>query len=508
MNNVKLLFYKDKSLYERPWLVIGKGPSYQLKDTINISEYNVFTLNHVIRQQKAKIAHLIDIDVFESCADEIYNNAEYLVMPYYPHTNNKAGKFSLPELINKLPKLRKIDQEKRLFWYDHLGILALRFGRLPKTIFRQIWVRRFSAEAALGILALNDVKTVFTLGVDGGSNYNTAFIAKDAHTLLSNGRNSFDDQFDNITRIIMNNNIDFQAVGTNYPIKVYVATQEEQMLSVKVLEYSIKKHTSQPVEVYPLHQSGVKYRVPNDPENQQRTPFSFQRFLIPQLNAYQGRAIYLDSDMQVFSDINKLWTLPMGGHDVLTVIPSFLERRRLQFSVMLIDCEKSEWNIDTLVDDLDSGKLNYEALMYNLDIAKNIGVSIPREWNCLEWFKQERSCLVHYTDMHTQPWVSRDNSLGHLWVADLIEGLESGDIEISLVDEHIEKGWVRPSLRYQIDHKIFCSTNLPESAKQLDKSFIAPYKHLKKNQVTAYKNQLDHIIGKLNKVVRALKQRL
>ena len=61
MKNIKVLFSTVQSLSEKPWLIIGKGPSYKLIDTIDISQYNVFTLNHVIRQQKAKIAHLIDI---------------------------------------------------------------------------------------------------------------------------------------------------------------------------------------------------------------------------------------------------------------------------------------------------------------------------------------------------------------------------------------------------------------------------------------------------------------
>lgn len=251
------------------------------------------------------------------------------------------------------------------------------------------------------------------------------------------------------------------------------------MLSVKVLEYSIKKHASQPVEMYPLHEAQIQYREPKDPRNKQRTPFSFQRFLIPHLNGLQGRAIYLDSDMQLFRDISQLWNLPMGSHDLITVTPNKREKkRRPQFSVMLLDCEKLAWTVDGIIDGLDNGSFSYESLMYEMAAAKNIGVCIPSEWNCLEWFKENTSCLVHYTDMPTQPWVSRDNKLGYLWMQDLIEAVDTGFIDIGFVKQHIEKGWVRPSLMYQIENKVLSSLNLPAEVCQLDEAFIAPYKSL------------------------------
>ncbi|MGZ8190250.1 MAG: glycosyltransferase [Methylococcaceae bacterium] len=480
MKNITKLFASDHLLYEKPWLIVGKGPSFELINDIDLSAYNVLALNHVISQTSAKISHLIDIDVFEDCAEDIYAQAEYLVIPYYPHSDNQPGKLSLPQLVNKLPLLGKMNQEGRLFWYDHLGINALlRHGKMPVRLNRQIRVTYFSAEAAIDILATQGIKSIRTLGVDGGSSYSRIFDQTCPYTRLSNGNISFDSQFSNIIKKITTFNIDFQALGKNdYPIKVYIATQEEQMLAVKVLEYSIRKHSSQPVEIYPLHQTNIHYREPKDPRNKQRTPFSFQRFLIPQLNACRGRAIYLDSDMQLFRDINQLWNLPMGSHDILTVIPHRSEKRRLQFSVMLMDCEKLAWDIDAIIDDLDAGHLSYESLMYDMAVAKNIGVSIPSEWNCLEWFKENKSLLLHYTDMPTQPWVSRKNKRGHLWMNDLIEAIDSGFIDINYVKKHIERGWVRPSLIYQIENKVLSSLNLPESICQLDENFIAPYKNL------------------------------
>ena len=122
------------------------------------------------------------------------------------------------------------------------------------------------------------------------------------------------------------------------PMRIYVGSQEEQMLAVHVLEYSIRRSASLPVEVFPLHHARVEYPMPKDPRNRPRTPFSFQRFFIPSLAGNQGRAIYLDSDMQVFKDIRGLWDLPFDGADLLTVGEQGSTGRKPQFSVMLLNC--------------------------------------------------------------------------------------------------------------------------------------------------------------------------
>ena len=91
-------------------------------------------------------------------------------------------------------------------------------------------------------------------------------------------------------------------------IKVYVGADRSQQLAVKVLEYSIQRHTTAPVEVIPMIDLPVP--VPKDPRNGQRTGFSYSRFCIPKLAGYSGRAVYMDADMQVFKDIQELWKLP------------------------------------------------------------------------------------------------------------------------------------------------------------------------------------------------------
>jgi hypothetical protein len=69
---------------------------------------------------------------------------------------------------------------------------AWRRGKLPT-----VRVRLFSAVAGLNILALARVKRVYTLGIDGGTEYAKCVPAADR---LANGQDSFDVQFKELRR--------------------------------------------------------------------------------------------------------------------------------------------------------------------------------------------------------------------------------------------------------------------------------------------------------------------
>lgn len=260
-------------------------------------------------------------------------------------------------------------------------------------------------------------------------------------------------------------------------IRVFVAATPSEWLPARVLEFSIREQTDWSVSVQFLYQSGIETPIPNDLNNRPRTPFSFQRFLIPQLCNYSGRAIYLDADMQVFQDIGTLWNQPFHGNDLQTVQEPG-NGRRGQFSVMLLDCSRLKWNIKAIVDQLNSGELNYSGLMYEMKVASNIGRDIDSNWNSLESFNSSQTKLLHYTDMNTQPWVSLQNSLGYLWVACLRRALSAGFITREEVEFEVKANHVRPSLLAQLDTSIDDTKKLPADIRKMDRSFVAPYKKL------------------------------
>ena len=460
-----------ESLVARPWLMLGKGPSFGLLANYDVDHFETLSLNHVVRERPVTVAHLIDIDVVTVCGDAILNNARVLVMPWYPHVDNRVGDKSLENWITQIPVLKQLDDQGRLLWYD------LSTSKVPHGNGPIVMAQYFSAEAALSLLAQSGVASVRSLGVDGGSAYGSAFIDIEASTKLNNGHQSFDLQFQGFANTISKTGVDYAPLNIESPVRVFVGSQEEQMLSVKVLEYSIRQHASMTVQVTALHHNDISFNAPKELRNRPRTPFSFQRFTIPQLAGYRGRAIYTDSDMMVFRDIREVWTLPFDGADVLAVGSTGSDRRP-QFSVMMLDCDQLRWTPESIVALLDSGQFTYEELMYEMKLANCVRATIPAEWNSLEHYESGRTGLLHFTDMPTQPWIYRRHYLGALWVRSLLDAIDDGFITRDYVAEHVNRGWVRPSLLQQIDAKVDSLGWRMPFAMFSDKGYVPPYKKM------------------------------
>jgi hypothetical protein len=425
------------------------------------------------------VAHVIDVDVVAACADAIRANAGVLAMPWHPHVNNRAGQRTLEAWSAEVPVLGEFAAAGRLLTYD-LSTWPTRDGPRP-TPSRSpdppvIQATYFSSEAALSLLALAGARRVRSLGVDGGRAYGRTFDDLSRSTLLANKWGSFDLQFEGIARTILTTGVDYAPLTVEAPVRVFVGSQEPQMLAVKVLEHSIRRHASLTVEVVPLHRAGITFPEPRDARNRPRTPFSFQRFLIPQLAGYGGRALYVDSDMQVFRDVREIWTLPFAGADLLAARAAEASERRPQFSVMLLDCERLRWSPESVVAALDEGRLTYEQLMYEMALAGTVRADIPPEWNALERYEEGRTGLLHYTDMDRQPWVSTANPLGYLWVRGLLAAVDDGFVAREEIAEHVARGWVRPSLEVQVDERLEEAALLPKAARALDARFVAPYR--------------------------------
>ena len=242
----------------------------------------------------------------------------------------------------------------------------------------------------------------------------------------------------------------------NNVIKIYVGADRSQQLAIKVLEYSIKRHTTATIEVIPMIDLDVP--TPQDPRNGQRTGFSYSRFCIPKLANYSGKAIYMDADMQVFKDIKELWELPLDGKKLLvqqevkhldvTMAKNNAPKKRIkQCAVMLLDCSTLDWDINTIINEMNEGQYTYEQLMYEMSILKEeeVGYAIPFEWNSLEYFDSETR-LTHYTDMGTQPWVSTNNPIGHIWFAEVRRMLADGSLDWATLEQEVKLGYFRPSL--------------------------------------------------------------
>ncbi|MEM6451306.1 MAG: glycosyltransferase [Cyanobacteria bacterium P01_D01_bin.105] len=266
-------------------------------------------------------------------------------------------------------------------------------------------------------------------------------------------------------------------------IRIYLGTQAAQTLAAQVLAYSIRKHTSHPVQIIPLYKAiaaaNISIPIPTSPALKPQTPFTFQRFAIPALCQYQGKAIYLDSDMLVFRDISQLWQQPFTQAQQPTAdllfVPEPLESgRSLQYSVMLLNCAQLQWDASQLVQSLMRGTWTYQEFVLDMSPATVKRADLPLGWNDLERYDPARTALLHYTDMPHHPWLCVSNPLAPLWCNELLHAVADGAIARATVQESIHRGWVRPSLLTQIDTGIADPQRLSARVRKRDRYTFTP----------------------------------
>jgi Glycosyl transferase family 8 len=440
-------WFERVDLPVRPWLVIGKGPTFDRIGTVDLEAFNVLALNHVVGRIRADVAHIIDIDVVGDCAEHLSANCRWLLMPRYPHVRSTAGDRPLEGWFDDLPVLRDLDRDGRLVWYNLSG--TPQTGDSPVVAAKQ-----FSSEAAFRILGRMGVRSIRSLGIDGGRAYGSAFRELESSTLLANGAPAFDLQFERLDLVGEEFGLEHRPLVE--PLRIFLGTDESQIVAHRVLEYSIRKSASIPVEVTAM--LNLPHRIAKDPANRPRTTFSFYRFMIPKLCGYRGRALYLDADMLVFGDVAELADMPFGPHKVLCTAPpatpawkphegAYLGSRSV--AVMLLDCERLRWDVDEIIADLDGGRYTYQELMSDVCIVPpgEIADTIPPEWNDLEHYEPGRTKLLHYTVVPTQPWRSDENPLGDLWTSWYEEAVAAGAVPPEEVEALIERGLVKPALR-------------------------------------------------------------
>lgn len=433
-------------LTDRPWLIVGKGPTYERHTDFDLGGFNVVGLNHVVNAMRVDVAHMIDIDVAQECDQGLRDNCDWLLMPRYPHVRSTPSGRRLEDWFDEVPALRELDERGRLVWYDLSG--SRREGRSPL-----IGAKQFSSEAILNILGVLGARIVRSLGVDGGRSYAGTFKELENETLLENGASHFDLQFERLEVIAAERGIDFAPLVP--PLRIFLGTDPSQTVAHRVLEYSIRKAASVPVSISPM--LDLDHPMPKDPANRPRTAFSFGRFMIPKLCGYRGRALYLDADMLVFGDVAELMDQPFGTHSVLCTAPEpteawdrhgteYLGKRSV--AVMLLDCSRLRWDIDEIVGDLDAGRYSYQQLLSEVCIVPpdEIADTIAPEWNDLERYEPGRTKLLHYTVVPTQPWKNDQNPLGEIWMAAYREAVEAGAVPPEEVESLIAAGHAKPSL--------------------------------------------------------------
>jgi hypothetical protein len=245
-------------------------------------------------------------------------------------------------------------------------------------------------------------------------------------------------------------------------VRIFVGTEPKTHIACKVLEHTIRKHASRPVDITPMIGPAWEYPIADIKVG---TGFSLRRWMIPAACNWYGPAIYMDADQIVFGDVAELLDLGVelmaarpGGPAAIacTFQPDkYSAVPWSQTSVMVIDCLKAghqdywQFRIDEVLAWLrkNTGNQNYARLMHAEGIR--IGEPLPVEWNHLNVYKEGVTKLLHYTKEPEQPWYKPDHALAYLWKKELVETLEAGevtraDMEAALAEWGKKKDW-RPT---------------------------------------------------------------
>jgi hypothetical protein len=434
---------------QETWLLLGKGPTFARRSEFDTSKFHLIGLNHVVREQAVDVAHIIDMDVVAACSSQLLKNAKWLIMPRFPHVSCKPDpQKPLESFFETHPVLAEFAKLNRLVCYDLKNKTCPALGNSDP-----IRVRFFSSEAALEILGRMNVQTVRSLGIDGGNNYSSSFQDLNGSTLLANEQPSFDIQFREIDRIVNSHGIDYETLIP--PMKIFIGGDETEQVAAEVLTHTIRKHASGPVDITIMRDYEIP--TPKDPKNRARTKFSFYRFKIPELCGHKSRALYIDSDMQVFRDVAELWQLPFGERKILCTNqasppPAWKDASWFhpgrQFSVMLLDCDRLPWNVDQVVSGLDEGRYDYRNLLFQMCLVEHdeIGEDIPVEWNHLETYVPGTTALTHFTVVPTQPWKTDETPLNSTWMEAYEEAVAAGAVNPHKVREGIRLGFYKAGL--------------------------------------------------------------
>lgn len=176
-NSNKCWFKNDK-----PWLVIGKGKSFDKVWSLDLNKFYTFGLNHVCEHLKCDIGHCIDLNVLSA---EFVENSSSVLLPWHPHIKFRVTKDDLNQWVSRNELLRECLSKDKLYYYyasTYKGVCPL-----EKEVIK---VKYFSGEVPFYLLGLCGIKRIYSLGVDGGNEYSSYF--KDL-TPLQNGRQSFDE---------------------------------------------------------------------------------------------------------------------------------------------------------------------------------------------------------------------------------------------------------------------------------------------------------------------------
>ncbi|MAZ04220.1 MAG: glycosyltransferase [Sneathiella sp.] len=208
---------------------------------------------------------------------------------------------------------------------------------------------------------------------------------------------------------------------------IYIGYDPKEDMAYQVLKFSLERIASKPVRVVPIKRDVVQrmglYRREHTVMDGQNydvidgrpfsTEFSFTRFLVPFLNMFEGKALYMDCDMYMRTDVIELfeacdldyyplWCVhheyePISGSKMNNKIQEPYRRKNWS-SLMMFNCSH-EANKTLTIDDVNTRSGRWlHGFEWLSDKEGDIG-KIDEDWNWLDGHSDEslEAKCVHFT---------------------------------------------------------------------------------------------------------------
>lgn len=172
--------------------------------------------------------------------------------------------------------------------------------------------------------------------------------------------------------------------------------------SLAVLDFTLRKHSSQPLDIKWMHQTrgsgfwgGWRCHA--------KTPFSQLRWTIPEVCGFAGKAIYMDSDMVCLADISELFDQPMGDKAILLRGTE----GKLRTCVMLMDCERLRPVLPSVSEMKRLPDAPKDMVQIFRDHREVLG-KFDGQWNCIDLkgkvlLSDPSVKMLHYSRIPSQP---------------------------------------------------------------------------------------------------------
>lgn len=167
---------------EKKLLAIGKGPTSRFWKSEYLNLYNTIGINHASSKFDTLVAHFTDYEMFKDQS----KYSKFVICPAFMNYKCKTTK-DLKSLVESDSDMNLLYKEKRLFSYD-----IITPDGFSTNLFQKENHLPFIFKYASGVLVVQlaifwKMDEIFTLGIDGGTEYNSDFV-------LTKGNGNFLDE--------------------------------------------------------------------------------------------------------------------------------------------------------------------------------------------------------------------------------------------------------------------------------------------------------------------------